>query len=220
MLYFLRATLADRPGSLASVARAISRTGGDIVQVHALERGDGLAVDDFLVHLPGHCEPDALLASIADVIGVQVDALRPVPAEARWWPDLDLLGELARSPHRALNSLVVMAPDVFRAGSAWALARDENGRAVVLHATPAAPVLGGTNLPWLPMRVAGCVAPGAYGCTEFAEGQLAAAPVGCPDTVVVVARPGGPSFRPVEVLHLARLCEVTAALMAAAAPPR
>ena len=47
---------------------------------------------------------------------------------------------------------------------------------------------------------------------------MAVAPIGSPDRVVLVGRPGGPRFRASEVLRLAHLAGITATVMLPAAP--
>ena len=46
--------------------------------------------------------------------------------------------------------------------------------------------------------------------------ELAAVPFGAPSTVALVGRPGGPLFRPSEVLRLAHLAGITATVQSAA----
>ena len=49
--------------------------------------------------------------------------------------------------------------------------------------------------------------------------ELVAAPVGSPDRVILVGRPGGPRFRASEVLRLAHLAGIAATVTAAAGVP-
>ncbi|HUF84942.1 MAG TPA: amino acid-binding protein, partial [Acidimicrobiia bacterium] len=47
----IRVWLPDRPGALGAVASRIGSIRGDIVGLDVLERGDGIAVDEFAVEL-------------------------------------------------------------------------------------------------------------------------------------------------------------------------
>lgn len=79
--YLLRVTLPDRPGALGQVASRIGAVGGDIVAVDILSRGDGQAVDEFVVELPGDHLMDLLHHEIHEVDGVSlVDVVRQPPA--------------------------------------------------------------------------------------------------------------------------------------------
>ncbi len=50
--YLLRIELADRPGSLGSLAVALGSVGADILSLDVVERGNGYAIDDLVVELP------------------------------------------------------------------------------------------------------------------------------------------------------------------------
>src|SRR6266511_1084525 len=74
----IRVWLPDRPGALGAVASRIGAIRGDIVGLDVLERGDGVAVDEFAVEL----ESDELLAmvvrEIEEVDGAKVEKVRTV----------------------------------------------------------------------------------------------------------------------------------------------
>jgi len=74
----IRVWLPDRPGALGAVASRIGAIRGDIVGLDVLERGDGVAVDEFAVEL----ESDELLAmvvrEIEEVDGAKVEEVRTV----------------------------------------------------------------------------------------------------------------------------------------------
>ncbi|MGQ0803658.1 MAG: hypothetical protein ACT4PI_07340 [Actinomycetota bacterium] len=74
----IRVWLPDRPGALGAVASRIGAIRGDIVGLDVLERGGGIAVDEFAVEL----ESDALLSmvvrEIEEVDGAKVEEVRAV----------------------------------------------------------------------------------------------------------------------------------------------
>ena len=76
----LRVWLADRPGSLASVAGRIGAGGGDVVGIDVLERGAGRVIDEFVVELPGPSALDDVVAGVRELEGVDVELAHLVPA--------------------------------------------------------------------------------------------------------------------------------------------
>ncbi len=210
MSYLLRLVLPDRPGSLGAVATALGRVGADILSLDVVERGPGRAVDDLLVALPPRGLADTLITSAQSVPGVVVESLRPYSESADLHRDLELVDELAADPTAAPEVLARCLPSVFRAG--WALvAESRGGRVVALAASPGAPSTDDLALAWLPLP-----APRAFDSDD--EGlpepwrrlatELAAAPLGGPERVVLVGRPGGPSFRRSELLRLVHLAGI------------
>jgi hypothetical protein len=214
--YLLRVVLPDRPGMLGAVATAIGSVGGDIVSLDVVERGPDGAVDDLLVQLPVGGLADVLITSAQSVPGVVVESLRPYLGADDLHRDLELVDELAAAPQDGLALLVASVPGVFRAG--WAVLL-EGGRAV--RESPGAPETDGLELPWLPLAHA-CRLPanGAWVPERWRDlgTELAAAPIGRPDLVVLVGRAGGPRWRDGEVARLAHLAGITATV--AAAPTR
>lgn len=74
----VRVWLSDRPGALGSVASRIGAVRGDIVAIDVLERGDGVAIDEFAVNLPGDASLDVMVREIEQVDGVSVEEVRVV----------------------------------------------------------------------------------------------------------------------------------------------
>lgn len=207
MSYLLRVVLPDRPGMLGAVATALGEAGADIVSLDVVERGPDGAVDDLVVAVPPGGLADTLITAAQRVPGVVVESLRPYHGGDDLHRDLELVDALAASPADGLRLLVANAPGVFRAG--WALLLEAGPR--VLCASPGAPDVAGLELPWLPLAAArrldsreGWV-PERWGVLGT---ELAAAPVGSPDRVVLVGRPGGPRFRASEVLRLTHLAGI------------
>jgi hypothetical protein len=208
MAYLLRVVLPDRPGMLGAVATAIGEAGGDIVSLDVVERGPEGAVDDLLVQLPAGGLADVLITSAQSVPGVVVESLRPYLGADDLHRDLELVDELAAAPAEALQLLVDLAPGVFRAG--WALLVGPDGLG---PASAGSPDLSGLSLPWLPLATARRMDTKEEWVPERWDTlgtELVAAPVGSPDLVILVGRPGGPRFRASEVLRLAHLAGIAA----------
>jgi hypothetical protein len=79
--YLIRVHLPDRPGALGAVASRIGSVGGDVISFEILERGGGVVVDEFGVHVAGEGPIDLLREEILEVDGVSVESLRPVEGE-------------------------------------------------------------------------------------------------------------------------------------------
>lgn len=74
----IRIWLPDRPGALGLVASRIGAVRGDIVAIDVLERGDGVAIDEFAVNLPDASVVDVLVREIEQVDGASVEEVRVV----------------------------------------------------------------------------------------------------------------------------------------------
>ena len=209
MTYLLRVVLPDRPGMLGAIATAIGDAGADIVSLDVVERGPEGAVDDLLVQLPPGGLADGLITAAQSIPGVVVESLRPYLGADDLHRDLELVDELAADPGAGLQVLADLAPGVFRAG--WALIAAPDG---VRAASRGAP----TEVPltWLPLTAARRMDPGEQWVPEgwnALGAELMAAPVGSPDRVILVGRPGGPRFRASEVLRLAHLAGIAATVV-------
>lgn len=223
MSYLLRVLLPDRPGMLGAVASALGQAGADILSVDIVERSAGVAVDDLIVELPPGKLADTLITAAVSVPGVTVESIQRYYAGAgEAHRELELLEALATSPERAAELLVSGAPRIFRAGWAVVVRYDERGP-LVEAASPAAPDVGDVDLPWLPLARAQVLDPtarwvpsdwGALGT------ELAAAPLGDPDRAVLIGRPGGPAWRPAELLRLAHLAGIAVTVAQAVPPPQ
>ena len=213
--YLLRILLPDQPGSLGAVATALGGVGADIQSLDVVERGDDGAVDDLVVDLDSGLA-DTLITAAQSVEGVVVESLRPYLSGRDIHRDLELVDELAADPAAGMELLVANAPGVFRAGWAVLLTQTADG-AELLHESPGAPDLDGLTFSWLPLHTARRMGPGVREDEAWiperwiALGmEMAAAPAGSPDCVVIVGRPGGPRFRASEVLRLAHLAGIAA----------
>ncbi|GAC1445366.1 MAG: amino acid-binding protein [Mycobacteriales bacterium] len=209
MAYLLRVVLPDRPGMLGAVATALGETGADIVSLDVVERGPDGAVDDLLVELPPGALVDRLITAAQSVPGVLVESLRPYTGAADLHGDLELVDALAAAPQDALRVLVDHAPGVFRAG--WALLVTGGS---VLRGSRGAPELAAVSVPALGRaRSIETEEPWVPRPWQLLGTSLAAAPVST-GTVVLLGRPGGPTFRGSEVLRLGHLAGLAATVAA------
>ncbi|MFF7244223.1 ACT domain-containing protein [Embleya sp. NPDC008237] len=199
MLYRLRVSLPDRPGSLARVTQLLGAAGADVMQMTVLEQLGGRAVDEFTLSWGGERDITALIAAMERSVGVRVEgcwAAGEVPGSA---PELDVLGQVARDPGRAVATLIDAAPTLFHAD--WAVAtRGGRGRQLVHQSwrAPEAPALPALT----PMR------PLAFAYEGDAIGHGAAAPIGASWLTLYVVRHEGPAFHRTELERLGRIVDV------------
>jgi ACT domain len=76
--FVVRVSLPDRPGALGAVASRIGSVRGDVVAVEIVERGQGRAVDEFVVELADDGNLPLLLNEISEVDGVEVEEAHPI----------------------------------------------------------------------------------------------------------------------------------------------
>ncbi|MEJ7764614.1 MAG: hypothetical protein WKF86_03875 [Acidimicrobiales bacterium] len=79
-VFVLRVWVPDRPGALGAVASRIGAVGGDLIGIDILERGAGRAIDELVVDLPEADLVPLLISAVGDVHGVDVEDVRPAPA--------------------------------------------------------------------------------------------------------------------------------------------
>ena len=213
MTYLLRVLLPDRPGQLGALASALGDAGVDILGLDVVERGPDGAVDDILVTLSRGVMADAVVSTVQAVPGAVVESLKPYHAARDVHRDHELVDRLAAAPHLALDTLTGMAVEVFRSGWALLVQRGRDDAVAVLAASPGAPETVPATVPWLPLKTSRRMdaeeswVPDEWGVLGV---EMAAAPVGHADRVVLLGRPGGPRFRASEVLRLAHLAGISA----------
>ena len=215
MSFLIRVQLPDVPGALGAVAAALGEIGADILSVDVVERKEGTAIDDLVVELPKGRLPDVLITAAESVEDVEVDAVRPYAGVLDTHRELELVEEVAAQPDEGLTIFTEGVPRIVRAG--WALVvGPEDGAAKTLCASTAAPQLKTLDLPFLPLARA-TVLDGeeAWVPETWKElgTELAATPLGKPERVLLVGRPGGPQFRAAEVARLAHLAGIIAVVL-------
>ncbi|MFD4643806.1 ACT domain-containing protein [Lentzea sp. NPDC058436] len=215
MSFLIRVQLPDRPGTLGAVATALGEIGADILSVDVVERGSGLAIDDLVVELPSGRLPDTLITAAESIEGVEVDAVRPYAGILDTHRELELVEEIAEEPKKGLGIFTEGVPKIIRAG--WAIVVGPNGTGINrLTASSAAPETRMADVPWFPLERATVLDGEEEWVPETWRElgtELAATPLGKPDRVLVVGRPGGPMFRAAEVARLAHLAGIVAVVL-------
>ncbi|MGW6936577.1 ACT domain-containing protein [Lentzea sp. NPDC054927] len=215
MSFLIRVQLPDRPGTLGAVATALGEIGADILSVDVVERGSGIAIDDLVVELPSGRLPDTLITAAESVEGVEVDAVRPYAGILDTHRELELVEEIADDPRKGLDIFTEGVPKIIRAG--WAVVVGPEGTGINrLTASSAAPETRMADVPWFPLERATVLDGEEEWVPETWRElgtELAATPLGKPDRVLVVGRPGGPMFRAAEVARLAHLAGIVAVVL-------
>lgn len=214
--YLLRIELADRPGSLGSLAVALGSVGADILSLDVVERSSGYAIDDLVIELPPGAMPDSLITAAESLSGVRVDSVRPHTGLLEAHRELELLDHVAAARDTAsrLQVLANEVPRVLRVSWCTVL-RSSSGEPARLAASPGAPETRADSAPWLPLERAVPLdsdaewVPRAWRDMDM---TMVAAPLGDPHTAVVLGRPG-PEFRPSEVARLGYLAGIVATML-------
>ncbi|MGH3809367.1 MAG: ACT domain-containing protein [Pseudonocardiaceae bacterium] len=215
MSFLIRVQLPDRPGALGAVATALGKVGVDILSLDVVERRSGIAIDDLVVERPSGRLPDLLITAAESVEGVEVDAVRPWAGILDTHRELELIEEVAADPAHGLQTFTDGVPKIIRAG--WAIVLTAVGGGLRrITASFAAPesVLG--DLPWWPLRRATILDgedPWVPLTWQELGTELAATPLGRPERVLLVGRPGGPMFRAAEVARLEHLAGIVAVVL-------
>ena len=217
MTYLIRVLLPDSPGSLGKLAEAIGKVGGNITSVDVVETfPDGTVMDDIVVTLPGGVMADALITAAHEVLGVEVDSIRPFAGTVDRRGQIKLLSEVAGSSTQSKNlaELIERMPQLMT--STWAILLQADQASHWITASTAAPEDDGTSPefalsgprmlneeddPWLPQS------------WTLLDSSVAAAPLGETGVVLVLGRVGGPDFLPSEVQHLGHLGTILSHLL-------
>ncbi|MBC6448892.1 amino acid-binding protein [Actinokineospora xionganensis] len=215
MSFLIRVQLPDSPGTLGAVATALGAIGADILSVDVVERVGGVAIDDLVVELPGGRLPDVLITAAESVAGVEVDAVRPYAGVLDTHRELELVEDVAAEPNDGLAIFTEGVPKIIRAGWALVITFDSDG-AHPIASSSAAPTVNRLELPWMPLARATVLDGEESWVPETWQElgtELAATPLGKPDRVLLVGRPGGPMFRAAEVARLAHLAGIVAVVL-------
>lgn len=215
MSFLIRVQLPDRPGTLGAVATALGEIGIDILSVDVVERSSNVAIDDLVVELPQGRLPDSLITAIESISGVEVDAVRPYSGVLDTHRELELVEEITATPRQGLQLFVEGVPKIIRSG--WAIVIKQSGDGVKrLASSNSAPETRLVNPPFLPLHRATIMDSEEDWVPETWRElgtELAATPLGKPDRVLLVGRPGGPMFRAAELARLTHLAGIVSVVL-------
>jgi hypothetical protein len=208
MLYVMRVSLPDRPGSLGQLASELGRLPADIVSLRVIERDSFQAVDEICIEGEG-LSPERLREAAGKAPSVMVETVRRIARIPDPLSGLVLADSLVRGIGDPLLTLVEGLPDALTAAWAMALSSEPDG-AQVGAASADAPGLGLMDTPWLPLTGArrlplGEWAPANWRMHRF---QLAVAPLSNSLQFVIVGRWAGMRFRPSELRQLELLTDM------------
>ena len=133
----LRVSLADRPGALATLTRALAAAGANVLSVTVLQRESGRAVDDLLLEWPFERPWDHVVRAVEGCTGARLHGLRHV-ATTELPPDTTLVGHVLAQPHRSLEVMVDTLPSLLLAD--WAAFADRRWPREPVAASPQSPL--------------------------------------------------------------------------------
>ena len=200
MPYLLRVELPDVPGSLGRVATAIGEAGGDIEAIEIVEKrhDDGTAVDDVLLEMQSGAMPDSVVSACSALDGVTVLWINRYAAGGNLFLDLEAVEDLTADPEKALDRVVELMPDVFRADWAVRVHRLQG----VTQRTGGAPA----DLPFTELEAASRIEVEGDEVNLYAGARIDG------NNVVVIGRRGGPEFVESELARLGHLVSLAASL--------
>jgi hypothetical protein len=156
-----------------------------------------------------------LITAAESIEGVEVDAVRPWAGVLDTHRELELVERVAADLEHGLQTFTDGVPKIVRAGWAVVFAAT-NGAPHRVTASFAAPETVAGNLPWWPLRRA-TILDGEEDWVPLPwrelGTELAATPLGGPDRVLLIGRPGGPMFRAAEVARLEHLAGIVAVVL-------
>jgi hypothetical protein len=177
----LRVSLADRPGALATLTRALAAAGANVLSVAVLQRESGRAVDDLILDWPFPRSWDAVVRAVEGTQGARMHGLRHVE-HVEPVPDAEVLRQVLGQPHRAVEVLVDALPALLLAD--WAAVASRGDARSAVYASPGAPL----PLPPLP---ASLPRPRALSDGDM---PVVAVPFDGGELRLLVGRSGGPGF--------------------------
>ena len=211
----VRVWLPDRPGALGLVASRIGAVGGDIVGIDVLERGTGIAVDEFAVELSNLDLLELMAREIEQVDGASIEEFRVVGT----FPDprvdaLESAALLCESVSVSALHDVLLAHTRREFLADWtALLRGEEVIATAGHHYPSGDLLGALAAG---TAVSPLVADGTTGPDDLAVATLPQH-----DSTLLIGREGHPFRRRerVQLLALSRIADRAWALLDRAPSP-
>jgi len=199
MPYLLRVQLPDVPGSLGRLATAIGEAGGDIEALEIVEKNhDGTAVDDVLLEMAPGVLPDSVVSACNALDDVAVIWISRYAAGGNLFLDLEAVEDLTETPAEALDRLVEVLPETFRADWAVRVHRVSG----CSKATSGAP----EDLPFVDIERTARLDVTGDDETVYAGARIDG------NEVVVIGRRGGPDFLDSELARLGHLVGLAASI--------
>ena len=200
MPFLLRVELPDVPGSLGRVATAIGEAGGDIEAIEIVEKrhDDGTAVDDVLLEMQSGSMPDSIVSACNALDGVQVLWINRYAAGGNLFLDLEAVEDLTADPEKALDRVVDLMPDVFRAD--WAV------RVHRLHGLTQRTAAAPAELPFVEIEASSRIEVDGDEVNLYAGTRIDG------NEIIVIGRRGGPAFVDAELARLGHLVSLAASL--------
>jgi hypothetical protein len=196
--YLLRVELPDVPGSLGRLATAIGEAGGDIEAIEIVEKNhDGTAVDDVLLETAPGGMPDSIVSACNALDGVRVIWISRYAAGGNLFLDLEAVEALTEEPAHAMERLVDVLPQTFRADWAARVHRVDG----MLDHTESAP-----DLPFVEIEHSTALDLDGEPDTLCAGARIDG------NQIVVIARRGGPEFLDSELARLGHLVSLAASI--------
>jgi hypothetical protein len=208
VLYVLRVSLPDIPGTLGAAATALSAVGANIVNLRVIERDGHHAFDEICVEAESLL-PEDIRTAVEASPGAVVETIRRIARIPDPLGALSLADRLARGEGPPIEVLVTGLPDALHAS--WAMAIESSDRGLdVTCAMPDAPSPGVLEAPWLPLVGARRLEitdrmPPAWRLHRY---ELAAAPLDEPYRFVITGRPTGMRFIGAELRQLELLADM------------
>lgn len=200
MPYLMRVELPDVPGSLGLLASAIGEAGGDIEAIEIVEKNkvDGTAVDDVLLETAPGAMPDGLVSVCNELDGVKVVWISRYAAGGNLFLDLEAVEELSENPPEALERLIAVLPDTFRAD--WAVrVHRVTGTGSRTDGAP-------DDLPFLELDRADRIEVEGDDENVYAGARIDG------NEIVIIGRRGGPEFLGSELARLGHLTSLAASI--------
>lgn len=223
MLFNLRISLPDRPGTLGSVATAFGQGGANILTLDIVDNDAGVAVDDMVIEAPEGMQLALRLANQM-VPGLVVEELRPLEAFRDLMSPLELAAAMVEAKLPVLDTFVERLPEALRSDWCVVVAAGE-GEVNVLGSSIGAPSLAGVQSSWLPIDGARRLETATWMPSSWREGpasragqgkfELAAAPVFDQSTAALIGRRNGPQYRNSELVEFGLLARVATSSRAA-----
>lgn len=208
MLYVLRVSLPDRPGSLGRLASELGDLPADIVSLRVIDRDSFQAVDEICIEGEA-LSPERIRQAAQSVPSVMVETVRRISRVPDPLSGLVLADRLARGVGDPILTLVEGLPGALTAAWAIALSVERDG-AQVGAVSADAPMPGLMDTPWLPLMGARRLAIGDWAPTNWRmhRFELAVAPLSSSTQFVIVGRWAGMRFRPSELRQLELLADM------------